>query len=382
MSRTAAPEQPRRTEAELQAKQQRGELRVRTAADYRQLVQREGLAQAYAATDVVVAAEALFSDQASLQLSLGPTDPPIRLRDLRLANVRALASGGPGELVLPIGGGGAQVLAALLAGERVPLVARGRATPQHPRPELHGELSLEQLGVARLLLHRAIQENGIVAVSSAEGLCHSPCGALLGPLVNALYTCPGAGSIGLTMPGLQLLGPGSPVLVAGATGWVIGSGSGHQPEPRRQPSGHALSPGASAAVAVDLHGLDPRWIRACRFEGHDSALLVAIAAPVPLLDLRTAEQAAAGPADLQAPVLDLAIPRRVKPALGMVSYAALESGSVQLKGQRLRCAPAHSPRLAASLAAELVERLQRREFPLQLPARPLDSRPSLIPLNL
>lgn len=379
---SAAPGPPGRSLGHLLQRQEHGELRVRTATDYRQLVEQAGLAEAYAATDVVVAAEALFTDQASLQLSLGPTDPPIRLRDLRLANVRALASGGPGELVLPIGAGGAQVLAALLAGESLPLVARGRATAQHPRPELHGDVNLAQLGVARLLLHRAIQENGIVAVSSAEGLCHSPCGALLGPLVNALYTCPGAGSIGLTMPGLHLLGPGSPVLVAGATGWVIGSGSGHQPEPRRQPSGHALSPGASAAVAVDLHGLDPRWIRACRFEGHDSALLVAIAAPVPLLDLGAARQAAAGPAELQAPVLDLAIPRRVKPALGLVSYAELESGSVAVKGQQLRCAPAHSPRLAASLADVLVERLQRQQFPLQLPARPLSSRPTLVPLNL
>jgi uncharacterized protein (DUF39 family) len=378
----AAPPPPPRSLGDLLRLQERGALQVRTAAAYRQLVEQLGLAEAYAATHVVVAAEALFTDQASLQLSLGPTDPPIRLRDLRLANVRALASGGPGELVLPIGAGGAQVLAALLAGERLPLAARGRATPQHPRPELHGELGLDQLGVARLLLHRAIQENGIVAVSSAEGPCHTPYGALLGPLVNALYTCTGPGSIGFTMPGLQLLGPGSPVLVAGATGWVIGAGSGHQPEPQRQPSGHALSPGASAAVAVDLHGLDSRWIRACRFEGHDSALLVAIAAPVPLLDPTTAGQAAAGPAQLQAPVLDLAIPRRVKPALGMVSYAELESGSVEVKGQQLRCAPAHSPRLAASLAAELVERLQRREFPLQLPAQPLTSRPTLVPLDL
>lgn len=403
MTSAAPPELPSRTESELLARQERGDLQVRTAADFRQRVHDAGLAEAYAATDVVVAAEALFTDQASLLLSLGPTDPPIRLRDLRLANVRGLAGCGPGDVLLPIGGGlgggpadgaryggrpggsrggGAQVLADLLAGASVPLAARGEATLQHPRRELHGELTLQQLGGARLLLHRAIQENGIVAVSSAEGLCHAPCGALLGPLVNALYTCAGAGSIGLTMPGLHLLGPGSPVLVAGATGWVMGSGSGHQPTPRRQPSGHALTPGASAAVAVDLHGLDPRWIRACLFEGHGSALLVAIAAPVPLLDMATARQAAAGPAELQAPVLDLAIPRRIKPALGTVTYAELESGRFQLSGQTVRCAPAHSPRLAATIADELVQRLQQRCFPLRLPAQPLGNRPALLPLDL
>jgi uncharacterized protein (DUF39 family) len=323
-------------------------------------------------------------------LNLGPTEPPIRLRSLQLGPVQALTGCGATDLVLPIGGGlgegnrrgGAHLLADLLAGERLPLAGLGEATGQHPRRELHGELGLEQIGSGRLLLHRAIQENGIVAVSSAEGLCHTPCGAVLGPLLNGLYTCAGAGSIGLTMPGLSLLGPGSAVLVAGAVGWVVGSGSGHQPDTRRQASGHALSPGASAGVAVDLQELDRRWIRACWFEGHGSALLVAIAAPVPLIDAATALQAAAGPADLQAPVLDLAIPRRVKPALGLVSYAELESGSLQLAGRSLPTAPAHSPRLAADLANALVQRLGEASFPLRLPQLPLSRRPALLPLDL
>lgn len=388
------PSLPRRTEAGLRRSQEQGRLQVRTAAEFRALVGAAGLAEAYAATDVVVASEALFSDQASLVLSLGPTDPPIRLRTIRLAGVPALAGCGPADLVLPIGGGlgggggegdcraGAQVLAALLAGEPVSLAGSGESTVQHPRRELHGELRLQQIGSGRLLLHRAIQENGVVAVSSAEGLLHTACGSLLGPLVNGLYTCPGAGSIGLTMPGLELLGPGSPVLVAGAVGWVIGSGSGHQPQPRRQPGGHALSPGASAAVAADLHDLDPRWIRPCFFEGHGSALIVAIAAPVPLLDGGTARAAAAGPEVLEAPVLDLAIPRRVKPALGSITYAELESGRFRLDGRELRCAPAHSPRLARSIADELVERLRQNRFPLRLPAMPLPGRPALMPLDL
>jgi L-aspartate semialdehyde sulfurtransferase len=389
MSSTRRGSLPARSELDLRQRQERGQLRVRAAAAYRSLVQQAGLAEAYATTDVVVAADASFSDQASLHLSLGPTDPPIRLRDVQLAGVAGLASGGPGELVLPIGGGladpqhrsGAQILAALLRGERLPLDASGEATAQHPRRELHTALQLAQVGGGRLLLQRAIVENGIVAASSAPGLCASPWGPLLGPHHTALYSCGGAGSIGLTMPGLTLLGPGSPVLVAGAIGWVMGAGSGHQPGVGRQASGHALSPGAVAAVAVDLHDLSPRWLRPCYLEGHGTALLVAIAAPVPLLDGATARRAAAGPNQLQAPVLDLAIPRRVKPALGSVSYADLASGAVAVGGQRLRCAPAHSPRLAAEISAELVERLEQNRFPLRLPAAPLGQRGTLQPLE-
>ena len=372
---------PPRSSLELRQRQERGALRVRTAAAYRSLVQELGLAEAYAVTDVVVAADACFSDQGSLHLSLGPTDPPIRLRELQLGGVTALASGGPGELVLPIGSGGARVLEALLDGEALPLAASGEATPLHPRRELHTNLDLGRIGLARLVLQRAIVENGVVACSSAAGLCASPWGPLLGPHHTALYSCGGAGSIGLTMPGLAQLGAGSPVLVAGATGWVLGAGSGHQPGVRRQPSGHATSPGAVAAVAVDLGDLERRWLRACAFEGHGSALLVAIAVPVQLLDASSARRAAATPEQLQAPVLDLAIPRRVKPSLGTVSYAELASGRLTVGAQRLRCAPAHSPRLAAEIGEELVKRLEQNRFPLQLPLEPLPERPNLLPLD-
>ena len=372
---------PPRSSLELRQRQERGALRVRTAAAYRSLVQELGLAEAYAVTDVVVAADACFSDQGSLHLSLGPTDPPIRLRELQLGGVTALASGGPGELVLPIGSGGAQVLEALLGGEALPLAASGEATPLHPRRELHTNLDLGRIGLARLVLQRAIVENGVVACSSAAGLCASPWGPLLGPHHTALYSCGGAGSIGLTMPGLGQLGAGSPVLVAGATGWVLGAGSGHQPGVRRQPSGHATSPGAVAAVAVDLADLERRWLRACTFEGHGSGVLVAIAAPVQLVDASSARRAAATPEQLQAPVLDLAIPRRVKPSLGTVSYAELASGRLTVGAQRLRCAPAHSPRLAAEIGEELVKRLEQNRFPLQLPLQPLPERPNLLPLD-
>ena len=38
-------------------------------------------------------------------------------------------------------------------------------------------------------------ENGVVAVSSRDGLTPTPWGPVLGPLVSALYSCAGAGSI-------------------------------------------------------------------------------------------------------------------------------------------------------------------------------------------
>lgn len=94
-----------RSEAELQQRQRSGTLRVLAAADFRALVAAGGLEAAYAATDVVVAANAEFTDQATLQLSLGPVDPPLRIRGARLDGVLAQGAGGTAGLCLSIGGG-------------------------------------------------------------------------------------------------------------------------------------------------------------------------------------------------------------------------------------------------------------------------------------
>jgi uncharacterized protein (DUF39 family) len=388
--RTAASDPwSQRSFAALQQRQQQGTLQVRTAAAYRALVAQVGLRQAFEQTDVVAAADAVLTDQGALLLSLGPADPPIRWRELQLGGVQTMV-GGTSDLVLPLGGGladpnrrsGAQVLSELLAGQTLNLSGLGEVTPLQPRSELSGQVGLAHFGAARLLLQRVIVENGVVAVSSAEGLLRTPYGAVLGPLVSALYSCGGPGSIGLTMPGLSQLGPGSPVLVGGAIGTVVGAGSGHYPAVRRLASGHACGPGLTAAVVVELEQLCSAGLHSCFLEGHGAALLVPIAAPVALLDAETAAQAAAGPEQLEAPVLDLAIPRRIKPRLASVSYAALDSGRFNLGGRAVRCAPAHSPRLAAAAAAQLVELLRSGALPLREPLQPLSGRNGLVPLDL
>lgn len=380
-STPAAGRCPPRSEAELVERQRQGTLQVRSAAAYRELVRREGLVEAYRRTDVVVAANAEFTDQASLLLLLGPSDPPIRIRRFRLGASEGLGGHGNTELLVPIALGGAAVLDDLLAGLSLPLSASGVGTAQQPRLELDTRINLAAIGAGRLLLHRAVAENGVVAVSSREGLTTSPWGPLLGPLSSALYNCCGAGSIGMTMPGLSLLGPGSPLLVAGSIGWVSGAGSGHNPGVRRQASGHALSPGAAAALEVDLHGLQRRWLRPTRQSDGGSGVLVAIAAPVPLINGTIARQAACGDAELETPVLDFAIPRRVRPSLGCARYSELKQGRLQLQGRQLICAPAHSPRLAAEISDHLAQELLESRFPLRLPLQPLPQRPALLPLG-
>ena len=372
---------PNRSETELQQWQREGRLQVRSAAAFRALAQEQGIEQAYRETHVVVASDAELTQQASLVLHLGPSDPPIRVRQVRFGHAEGHGGHGNTDLVIPMGSGGAPLLSALLEGQRLPLSIGGTPSQQQPKVELETELGLAEIPCGRLLLHRGICENGVVAVSSREGLTPTPWGPVLGPWTSALYSCRGPGSIGLSMPGLQDLGAGSPVLVGGAIGWVSGPGSGHNPATKRSPSGHALGPGACCALQVDLHGLQPSAIRSTRLPDGSSGLLVAIAAPIPLLNRSRAEQLLATAEALSAPLLDFGIPRRVRPCPASATYAELLSGSIRLGERQLSAAPAHSPRLAEEAAAQLEEMLQSGAFPLRLPLAPLSSERTVRALN-
>ena len=372
---------PNRSETELQQWQREGQLQVRSATAFRALAQEQGLEQAYRETHVVVASDAELTQQASLVLHLGPSDPPIRVRQVRFGPAEGHGGHGNTDLVIPMGSGGAPLLSALLEGQRLPLSIGGTPSQQQPKVELETELGLAEIPCGRLLLHRGICENGVVAVSSREGLTPTPWGPVLGPWTSALYSCRGPGSIGLSMPGLQDLGAGSPVLVGGAIGWVSGPGSGHNPATKRSPSGHALGPGACCALQVDLHGLKPSAIRSTRLPDGSSGLLVAIAAPIPLLNRSRAEQLLAPAEALSAPLLDFGIPRRVRPSPASATYAELLSGSVRLGERQLSAAPAHSPRLAEEAAAQLQDMLQSGAFPLRLPLAPLPSDRTVRALN-
>jgi hypothetical protein len=71
-------------------------------------------------------------------------------------------------------------------------------------------------------------------------------------------------------------------------------------------------------------------------------------------------QAAAGPQSLQVPVLDLAIPRRVKPRLADVTYAELSTGMLTLGAARLPCAPVPGFLLQMARAGGLLNQLKLR----------------------
>jgi len=377
----------RRTIGQLQQRQVAGDLRVRTSAQFRADVAMVGLQQAFAQTDVLAAGSCGVSTQASLTIGLGPCDPPLQIQRAQLHGVRLQCHGSNNSLTMPLSGGdrlersGAAVLCDLLKGASVSFVASGEKRPQFPRQELVTQLDLGGLGMTRLVLPRAISENGIVAVNSAQMRIWSFHGPLLERFGNAIFTAPGGRSIGLSSPHLSCLGVGSPVFVAGAIGVVVGPGIGHQPRCRRLPQGHALAPGAVAAVSVDAGQLKPAWLRPCWFGELGAGVMVALAAPVPLWSMKEAAAASLGEDHLQAPVLDFAVPRRVRPGFGCVSYQDLLGGKITIGGHGIPTASVTSLRLTDQITAALAEQLCNGSFPLVAPFQPLPEKATLTPVN-
>ena len=93
-----------RTPDQLLERQRLGTLRVCTALDFRRRVASSSLEQAYADTDVLAAASCDFTDQGQIWISLGPCDPPLRIRQARLGGISAGGGYGAAELCLPLGG--------------------------------------------------------------------------------------------------------------------------------------------------------------------------------------------------------------------------------------------------------------------------------------
>jgi L-aspartate semialdehyde sulfurtransferase len=84
-------------------------------------------------------------------------------------------------------------------------------------------------------------------------------------------------------------------------------------------------------------------------------------------------------ADLVAPIVDFAIPRRVRPTFGLVSYAQLKSGKVKIDGKAVRVAPLASLYLSQEVAKCLQQQIIAGEFLLSEPVAPLPDDRLFIP---
>lgn len=110
--------------------------------------------------------------------------------------------------------------------------------------------------------------------------------------------------------------------------------------------------------------------------------MLGIGIPLPVLNEEVVLRAAIADEDIVAPVVDFAIPRRVRPTFGLVTYAQLKSGRIQIEGKTVRTAPLASISRSRQVAEELKEWIESGNFTLTEPVAPIPMDRSFIPQDI
>jgi CBS domain-containing protein len=154
---------------------------------------------------------------------------------------------------------------------------------------------------------------------------------------------------------------GTRIFLAGAQGFVIGSGTQHNPQNNF----------STLMVTGDLKKMSNRYLRAATFHKYGPSLYLGIGIPIPVLNEKIARNTAVRDRDITVPVVDYGIPRRDRPSLKMVSYEDLKSGMIDLNGKEVTTSSLSSFHMAREIALELKVQVEQGEFLLSQAVEPL-----------
>ncbi|MGB4593366.1 MAG: homocysteine biosynthesis protein [Coriobacteriia bacterium] len=363
---------------EINARIASGEAVVMTAEEFGVLAADEGVAAAARTVDVVTTGTFGPMCSSGAVLNFGHSDPPIRMGKITLNDVEAYGGLAAVDTYLGVTQpsavkgieyGGAHVIEDLLRGKSVRLRAWSQGTDCYPRTEIDTWVTLEELNQAYLFNPRNAYQNYAVAVNSSDQPLHTYLGTLLPRFGNATYCSAGALSPLLNDPTYRTIGIGSRIFVAGAPGYVAWEGTQHNPNQQRDEHGVPVGPAGTLAVIADLKQASAEYFSAATFTGYGTSAFMGIGVPIPVLDEEIATTLALTDADLQATVIDYAVPRRSRPALGRVTYAQLRSGEIEVDGKKTSTGPISSLPKARAIAAELKRWIVEERFAITRPVQ-------------
>lgn len=385
-----------RTIASIDAKIRQREAVVLTVEEVKARVQAEGVAAVAAAVDVVVTGTFEPVESIGASINLGHTDPPINIRQCWIENIPAYpslgavdlflgataipdSSDGQGEDRMAPQRGGGHAIADLIAGKPLSLRALGHVSDCYPRASFDTTISRSTINQFYLYAPRCLYQNFIVGVNAGDRPLYTYLGPLQPALGNAVYSNSGALSPLLNDPDLQAIGVGSRIFLGGAIAHVVGEGTQHFPLQKRLPNRTPIGPAATLSVLGDAKRMDARWVRGCYFPRYGPSLMVGIGVPLPVLNEEVVARCAVRDEDIVAPVVDFSIPRRVRPTFGLVNYAQLKSGEIEIEGQKVRTAPLVSIPMSRQVMEELRRWILDGRFTLSEPVSPIPMDRTFLP---
>ena len=347
-----------------------GSVRVVTADQMPDLVDELGPAGAVREVDVVTTGTFGAMCSSGVFLNLGHSDPPIKILKAYLNKVEAY--GGVAAVDLFLGAtqpsidrgieyGGAHVIEDLVSGKQVEVEAEGAGTDCYPQLELETNLRLDDFNQATMVNPRNAYQKYNAATNSSDRTMHTYMGTLLPRYGNVHYSGAGVLSPISNDPNFDYIGVGTRIFLGGAQGYVIGSGTQHNPQ-----SGFS-----TLMVTGDLKKMSSRYLRAATFHKYGPSLYIGIGIPIPILNERMAKNTAVRDRDILTNIVDYGIQRRDRPTVKVVSYEDLKSGSVEINGKDVNTSSLSSYYMAEEVANKLKDSILCGEFLLTQSAEPL-----------
>lgn len=321
-------------------------------------------------------------------INFGHPEPPIRMERITLDGVNVYA--GVAAVDAYIGAtethpddpkfGGSHVMEKLIAGEEVLLKASGKGTDCYPRREIETYISKDRVNEMILTDPRNAYQNYPAATNTTAKTLHTYMGTLLPGMLNVNYSTSGCLSPLLNDPYLRTIGVGSPVFLGGSVGSVGWNGTQFNTEKPRGDRGIPLSNAATLMLIGNAKEMSTDYFRAAYYERYGTTLYLGVGFAIPVLDEDMAYRVSVRNDEIETTICDYGAEGH--PAIGRTTYADLMSGSVELRGKRVRTAPLSSLRKAREIAAELRRRVASGTFPVTPPARALPQRQSVRGLEI
>ncbi|MHC1565720.1 MAG: homocysteine biosynthesis protein [Candidatus Syntropharchaeales archaeon] len=349
-----------------------GSVAVVTADRMSEIVSELGPQKAFEEVDVVTTGTFGAMCSSGAFLNFGHSDPPMKLVDVWLNDVKAY--GGIAAVDLFIGAtqasrsrgeayGGGHVIEDLISKKPIDVFARSPGTDCYPRKELETTIQIDDLNQAIMLNPRNAYQRYAVATNSTERMLDTYMGPLFPNFQNATYSGAGELSPIPNDPNFDTIGIGTRIFLCGGEGYIIGEGTQHNPR------GHF----STLMVTGDMKGMNPEFLRGASFKNYGPTLYIGIGVPIPILNEKIAENTGVRDEDLLTDLLDYGIQRRDRPVLAKVSYSDLKSGEIEVEGRVIKTYPLSSYSLAKKVADTLSDQIKRGEFFLSESVKPLST---------
>jgi uncharacterized protein (DUF39 family) len=382
-----------KTVQDINRKIRSGDVVVVTAEEMIDIVKDQGTEAAAHQVDVVTTGTFAPMCSSGAFINFGHSKPGIKASSVRLNRVPAYAGlaavdcyigateaaeDDPLNKVYPgeFNYGGGHVIQDLVANRKVHLVAEGYGTDCYPNRRVEKDVTLRTLPQATLCNPRNAYQNYNCAVNLTDKTVYTYMGTLKPRAGNANYCSAGQLSPLFNDPYFKTIGMGTHIFLGGGDGYIVWHGTQHNASVKRTRKGLPLYPGGTLMVMGDLKNMSSQWLMGVSIQGYGCSLAVGIGVPIPILNEEIAGYTAVSDEDIYTQIVDYGsdYPNGIARSCGQVSYAELNSGAIDLAGERVPTVPLSSVVKARKIAQMLKARISGGKFLLGEPQMPLPSK--------